>query len=234
MNAPRARNLILTGGIQHDFAPAAGALAHCLEAASVESAITLDIDTAWPRIAAGEFELVTIYALRWRMTQNEKYAPHRRRWAYEIPDGGRAALISHVRRGGGLLGLHTAALCFDTWQEWPALLGAAWQWGTSHHPALAPMHVGVTATSHPITAGCAGFDTVDETYHALDVRTTAPALLESMRQPLLWAHEVQSGRVVYDALGHDAVAIANAGHARVLRRAAAWLLKRPDDVTVAL
>ena len=234
MTVASARNLILTGGIQHDFAAAAIALARCLEPAGVTSTISEDFDGYWQRIAAGEFELVTIYALRWRMTQRAKYAPHRARWAYELPDLGRNALVTHVQRGGGLLGLHTAALCFDTWDAWPQLLGAGWQWDASHHPDVGPMQVESTAATHPITMGIKPFATVDETYHQLDVRTAAPALLSSMNQPLLWAHEFGAGRVVYDALGHDAAAVTQQEHARVLRRCAAWLLRQPDQLVGAL
>lgn len=234
MTELQPRNLILTGGIQHDFAAAAIALSGCLEQVGLGSEISEDLDANWQRIAAGEFELVTIYALRWRMTQREKYAPQRARWAYEIPAMGRTALHDHVQRGGGLLGLHTAALCFDTWDEWPQLLGAGWRWDASHHPDVGPMRVTITSAAHPITMGITPFDTVDETYHALDVRTAAPALLSSMDQPLLWAHEIGMGRVVYDALGHDAAALTQQDHARVLRRCAAWLLRQPDPLVASL
>ncbi len=230
MSTQRARNLILSGGIQHDFAPAALALADCLNAADVQSTITEDLDSTWASIAAGSWDMVTLHALRWRMTQHEKYAPHRDRWAYAIPQAGRAALWSHVQRGGGLLGLHTAALCFDTWAEWGALLGVSWRWGESFHPELGRIHVAPTEAAHPLTDGIAAFDTVDEVYHALNVHTAAPALLTSMAQPLLWAHAPTDvgGRVVYNALGHDAAAIERPDYVTLLRRSAAWLLQRSD------
>lgn len=234
MNTPRARNLILTGGIQHDFHNSSAGLARCLEVANVASTITEDLDASWSRIANGEFELVTVHALRWRMIQREKYAPDRARWAYEIPQAGRTALLSHVQHGGGLLGLHTAALCFDSWSDWPSLLGAVWNWDESHHPEFGPMHVSIADAPHPITRGINSFDTMDEAYHQLDVHASTPPLLRSMNQPLLWAHEQGRGRVVCDALGHDAAAIEHAVHARILRRCAAWLLHRSDDGIAAL
>ena len=238
MSRPRARNLILSGGIQHDFPPAARALANCLNAADIQSTISEDLDSTWAGIASGSWDLVTLHALRWRMTQHEKYAPHRDRWAYEIPQVGRAALWSHVQRGGGLLGLHTAALCFDTWDQWGELLGVSWRWGESFHPELGVIHVAPTSTAHPVTEGIAAFDTVDEVYHALNVHTAAPTLLTSMDQPLFWAYAHAPthglGRVVYDALGHDADAIEQPTHATLLRRSAAWLLQRSDDEVRAL
>ena len=234
MSAARARNLILSGGIQHDFPPAALALQACLDAADVQSTITEDMDAAWAGIAAGEWDLITLHALRWRMTQHDKYAPHRDRWAYAIPQAGRDALWSHVQRGGGLLGVHTAALCFDTWDDWGQLLGVNWRWGESFHPELGVIRVTPTATAHPLTHGITEFETVDEVYHGLRVCTDEPALLESLQQPLLWAHAQGRGRVVYDALGHDAQAITQREHATLLRRSAAWLLQRSDADVRAL
>ena len=55
-----ARNLILTGGIQHDFQRAANALARCLNDAIVVSTISEELDASWQKIADGEFELVEV------------------------------------------------------------------------------------------------------------------------------------------------------------------------------
>ena len=224
----RARNLIITGGINHPFDASAEALAQVLRDADIDSQITQDIDAGLDVVARRDHQLVTLYALRWRMLDDAKYAPYRDRWAYEIDAAGRRALEQHLARGGGLLGLHTASLCFDTWQEWRDVLGAAWRWGVSFHPPLGPLTVQPDASPHVITDALRSFSLTDEIYHNLDAAADAQPLLWGGGQPLAWAREA-TGRVVYDALGHDRQSIEQPDHARFLRRAALWVLRRADS-----
>jgi type 1 glutamine amidotransferase len=152
----------------------------------------------------------------------------------ELSPEGRAALERHVTQGGGLLGMHTASICFDTWPEWGQLLGAQWHWGRSHHPDIGDIHVDVASDAHPIVDGIQGFDIYDEIYHHLDSDGSAPGLLsaeaEEGSQPLMWARQVGAGRAVYDSLGHDVSSLENPTHARIIRRAALWTLGRDDEI----
>ena len=134
-------NLILTGGINHDFLDTAHAIAEVLAEAQFRSTIIDDLSAGFKMLDNSDFDLVTLFALRWRMLDDDKYIPDRARWAYEISDRDRHILSDHVINGGGLLGLHTAAICFDTWPEWPELLGAAWVWRETFHPPPAELLV---------------------------------------------------------------------------------------------
>jgi len=52
--------------------------------------------------------------------------------------------------------------------------------------------------------------------------------------PLLWARSVGRGRVVHDALGHDAMAYRTPAQREIVRRAARWAIGLPiDSVTGA-
>jgi hypothetical protein len=229
------RALILIGGIFHEFPATAGALARVLGEAGFSCEVTEDVDGVLRGLPArGEPPLVVLMALRWGMTQHAKYEPYRARWAFAASAEMRRGLEAHLERGGGLLGLHTASICFDDWPGWPGLLGAGWQWGRSFHPSPAPARVTLAAQPHAVTRGAAAFAVVDEIYHELAVAPDARVLWHAQADddaaavPVAWAREHGAGRVVYDALGHDAASIAQPQHARLLARAACWCAGRPE------
>lgn len=227
-------NLILTGGIGHPFDDAAPALRDVLAGAGIASEITTDIDAGLTALGTGGFDLVTVYALRWRMLGSEKYAPHRAKWAFSLSPAARRSLLAHVEAGGGLLGVHTASICFDDWPEWQNLLGGAWVWGRSFHPPCGRVEVCPTGTRHVITEGASKFSLLsDEVYSDLSIAPDVQPLLMASASPLasgieggawpvLWARQVGQGRVVYDALGHDRGSLEHPQHRLLLRRSALW------------
>ncbi|MEN3537686.1 ThuA domain-containing protein [Microbispora sp. ZYX-F-249] len=214
------RNLILSGGVAHDFPATSAALAGVLAEIGIESEITEDIAGALAE--PPPVGLITVNAFRWRI-DGDDFAEERDRWRFETPDSVRRTLLAHLARGGGLLAVHTASLCFDDWPEWAEIVGGAWRWGKSYHPPIGPAEVGL-AGGHPIVDGLTGFEVTDEVYTDLDVLPDVEPLAYSGDQPLLWARTVAGGRVVYDALGHDTRSYENPVRRALLRRAARWLL----------
>ncbi|GAA5054456.1 hypothetical protein HNP84_002971 [Thermocatellispora tengchongensis] len=221
------RNLILSGGLYHDFPATSAALAEVLAEVGVESEVTDDIAGALAE--PPEVQLITINALRWRM-DGDRFAGERGRWRFELPGPARRTLLEHLERGGGLLAMHSACICFDDWQGWPRVLGARWDWNRSHHPPLGWTGVRVLG-GHPVVDGLRDFDVVDEVYSDLEVHPGVTPLAESNGQPLVWARGVRRGRLVYDALGHDVRSYDSPVHRELLRRAALWLLKRPVGIS---
>ena len=61
------RNLILVGGIFHDFQASAEALSTALEPLGIESRIEPDLDAGVASLAQQPVDLVTLNALRWPM-----------------------------------------------------------------------------------------------------------------------------------------------------------------------
>ncbi|MEV1239575.1 ThuA domain-containing protein [Nonomuraea sp. NPDC050022] len=223
-----ARNLILSGGLFHDFEATSTALAEVLAGVGIESDITEDIAGALSE--PSEVQLITVNALRWQMGL-DRFADLRDEWRFELPAEARTTLLDHLDRGGGLLCMHSASICFDDWQGWPRVLGGCWAWPKSHHPPLGWTGVRVHG-GHEIVEGLRDFDLVDEVYSDLDVLPDVQPLASSASgQPLVWARPVRRGRVVYDALGHDVRSYENEIHRTLLQRAALWLLKRPVAVT---
>jgi type 1 glutamine amidotransferase len=228
------RNLILTGGIGHRFDDAAPALRDILAAGGIESEIATDLEAGIASLGEGGFDLVTVYALRWRMIGSEKYARHRADWAFSLSPAARRSLIAHVEAGRGLFGVHTASICFDDWPEWQGLLGGIWVWGRSYHPPIGPVEVRRTATRHVITEGTTDFRLMrDEVYSDLSVVPDAEPLLVASAMsapsgtaggawPALWARQIGPARVVYDALGHDRGSLEHPEHRQILVRSAIW------------
>ena len=219
-----ARNLILTGGIGHPFADASAALADILAAEGIVSTITEDIEAGLS--ALDGFDMVTVYALRWRMLVGEKYAPHREKWAFSLSDAGRRALAGFVEGGGGLIALHTAMVCFDDWPAWRTLLGAQWVWGRSAHPPFGPIEAAPTGIDHPVMAGVTPFALRDEVYGHLDMEPGVEPLMAgdagAGSWPLAWTRSVGGGRVFVDLLGHDRASLEQPMHRRLLGRGARW------------
>lgn len=234
------RNLIISGGIYHPFTETSAAVADLLLPLGVQSDIIDDVDAGIDAVEGGEYDLLTVNALRWRMLNHDKYIPFRAEWQFELSPRRQKALTQFIVAGGALLGLHTASICFDTWEGWLDLLGARWNWDASFHPEPAPLEVRPGSTDHVIVRGLKPFRVTDELYHHLelmpdtDVLLYADAPANGVPQALMFARHVGAGRTVYDALGHDAQSLSEPTHTRLLRRSAAWVLGWSDAQVEAL
>ncbi|MFT5219534.1 MAG: hypothetical protein ACI87H_001671 [Gammaproteobacteria bacterium] len=233
------RNLILTGGIRHDFVDNTAAVIELLDNIGISSEQTTDIDCGIERLATTAFDMVTIMALRWRMDGDQKYASLRDEYGYSMPTESRSTLTDFISQGGGLFGLHTACICFDDWAQWRYLLGGSWVWGQSFHPPLGPVSVSHTGPAHVLTTDIPAFNAVDEVYAGLDLAPDTVPLLsacasDKTEAPVLWARQIDKGRVVFDALGHNRESLQHDVHGRLLQRCAAWACGFPDDEVSAI
>lgn len=234
--------LIFSGGINHPFEHSAPALARVLSEAGLEVRLSYELDEVLAGLRANPQALLVIYALRWGMTQHEKYEPHRAEWAMTLSEAARETIAGHVRAGGGLFGLHTATICFDDWAAWGDVLGGAWQWGVSYHPLLGPVRARLDA-EHWLTRGLGDFALTDEVYSNQRVlpgveivgwaETSGADAVATGWQPVLWTHRYGAGRVIYDGLGHDAASLQHPIHRRLVQRAALWASGHPQHIVEA-
>ena len=211
------RTRIFSGGHGHPFAETTGALSELLAARGDQIAVDTDFDDCVGRL--GDTDLLVVNALRWTMTQHEKYAPFLATLAYQPQPGKLARLAEWVRDGGRLLAMHTAVICFDIEPGWLEILGGGWCWGVSHHPPRGPLWI------EPVDAP--GFELVDEAYHNMtpgtDIDVRASCTLDEGPQPVVWTRRFGQGRVAVDTLGHDRQSLENAAHARLIGAQLDWL-----------
>ena len=76
----KIRNLILTGRINHDFIDTAKALKEVL-ATGIRIEVFADIDEEFDALDPQPYDPATVFSLRWRMLNRDKYTPFRDEWA---------------------------------------------------------------------------------------------------------------------------------------------------------
>jgi type 1 glutamine amidotransferase len=133
-------------------------------------------------------------------------------------EGLKESLLSYVRGGGGLVGIHAATDCFYDWPEYGELIGGYF-WG---HPWSEEVGVKVDEPDHPLASMFAkeGFRIGDEIYQfrepysreklrvllSLDTGRTDMGKEGINRTDgdfaVSWVHEYGKGRVFYCSLGH--------------------------------
>lgn len=219
------RAIVYSDGYNHPFADSGAALCDLARAGGWPVVPEDSIGAALANLTPSD--LLIVNALRWSMTQHEKYAPDRDAWAFALPDRDMRRIEDHVASGGALLAMHTATICWDNQPGWPRLLGGGWQWGVSHHPPLGPIRVTLAAEGRERSAGPVDFDLIDEAYHHLSPASDCAILAEvdagEGPQPVAWLRRHGAGRIGVDALGHDGRSLRAEGHAALIAAMLDWL-----------
>ncbi|CAB4885863.1 unannotated protein [freshwater metagenome] len=234
MSGTTRRQLIISGGWAHPFERTTPFLADVLRPAGFESVIADDLDEAAAALADGQFDLITVYAC-WFGMSDKRYDAVRSEWARTSSAELRDGIAAHLDAGRGVLALHTAPICFDDWDKWPGIVGGGWNWQRSWHPQPAEMSVEPDG-DHPIVHGIHPFNVVDERYTDLDVSPDVDVIAWTVaddRQAAIWTHSVGAARVVYDSLGHDERSLGHTDHVTVLRRCALWAAGATDAEVTA-
>ena len=146
------------------------------------------------------------------------------------------ALLSHVRSGGGYVGIHgasvlTSAVSDDSDEvsetreatiELRELIGG--QFIT--HPEQCDLPIEITDHEHPITAPLEDFTVWDEPYDVEfddDNRILARMNHEDLGDvPVAWTRMYGDGRVFYCSLGHDENAFENESFQELITRGVRW------------
>ena len=222
------RNLILSGGVAHDYGTTSPMLAGVLEEAGIES----DIEEDFAGVEDGclqHFDMLTLNCVRWTCDQTPDW---RDEWHFELSPKARQELLDFFASGRGMLARHCATICFDDWPEYRKILGAWWEWGLSGHAPFQEHSMHIRSTSHPLTQGLADFVIRDELYTSPRISDSVEPLIdaewEDATHPILWARKYGNARVCYNALGHGVEAFEHPVNRILLQRGALWVLRRSD------
>ena len=225
------KNLILTGGIRHNFDENTNAISKILNDAGFSNIIEENMKKGFDLITEESFDLVTVMALRWQMKNSSKYEVYRKNWGLKLTNKMKKIFEEYIKSGGGLFGFHTACLCFDDWLEWQKILGGTWNWDSSFHPPISSIKIIPTTIKHQITKNLHSFNIEDELYSNLDTVSSINVLMKAKLnnkddfQPVLWTNNYGKGKIVFDGLGHDKVSIENSIHSKIIKRCATWASK---------
>ncbi len=163
----------------------------------------------------------------------------------------RAAVEAFVKRGGGIVVIHSAAVATDhDW--WKSIIGGSWVKGTTKWKE-GPMDLYYTdnqhlGTPHPITAGASNFRLDDEIYYDMDISPDVTVLATSYTpnvpagkkaaegskpniydiQPQMWAYEKDNYRAFVTIPGHLYDTFEMPQYRAVLLRGIAWVAKRAN------
>ncbi len=135
------------------------------------------------------------------------------------------ALEDFVCKGGGLVGIHSAADSFRENQTYMNLIGCEF---VTHGPK-AEVRININEPKHQITAHTnSGFTTFDEIYQCKihgNPKILASVKWEGKSFPMITINEFDKGRVFYFALGHDEIAWSNEDFQTLLIRGIDWAYK---------
>lgn len=132
------------------------------------------------------------------------------------------ALVSAVFRGKGFVGIHGATATFWNAPEYLRMLGGTF----IVHDPLKLFKVQFESVRcvepHPITAGIADFEIEDELYIVEGDQTQWHIIARAEGHPILYTKTYGSGRVHYNALGHDERALKHPSFQQLVLNGIEW------------
>jgi type 1 glutamine amidotransferase len=133
-----------------------------------------------------------------------------------------ASLDEFVRRGGGVLAIHSATASFKQEPRYFEILGGRFR----VHGAVQTFEVSPTQSAEDVFGRVAPFQIRDELYlHELAPEITVhfEVMHDGERVPVVWTRRYGAGRVCYAMPGHTAQSMKHPAMQHILTRGLAWV-----------
>lgn len=209
--------LLLLGGSWHDFDGFAAWFTTFLEKRDWEVEATYDLN----RLLALEeekFDLVASYTCFSANPDKVNAKGSGMMQAEQV-----AAIYNWVRKGGAFLGVHGACVLGETNPLYAELVGGRF----IKHPPAFEYTVYPLFETHEVTKGIDAFKVKEELYiseYDGELHLLMASELEGVLHPLVWAKHEGLGRVVYNALGHNADTWVLPEYGKLTEQSISWLL----------
>jgi type 1 glutamine amidotransferase len=223
------RALLITGHNNHNWQYTSRMHADTLRA-TTRFAVDITDDPATALADASNLSTYQVFILDY----NDDHAP--KRWGNSAEKN----FVEAVRKGTGVVAIHSANNAFRGWKEYESMIGLMWREGASHGK-FHEFSVEPVDGNHPVTSGLKAWSTPDELYHGLTNPQNSPykLLAQAMsskesggtgkNEPMALALSFGEGRILATPLGHVWVnsdsskpSISNAGFKTLLVRGAEW------------
>lgn len=145
-----------------------------------------------------------------------------------LSDAAKKNLLDFVRGGKGFFVQHLASASFPDWDDFGKLCGRHWVMKKSGHGPKGEFAATIADKDHPVAAGLAGFKTDDELYAKLAGDEPIHLIVEAYSnwskktEPLVFSLAYGKGRVLHNAFGHDAKAIATPEVSTIIAQGVEW------------
>jgi uncharacterized protein len=157
----------------------------------------------------------------------------------EITEEQKAAFLSMLKQGKGVVFLHHSLASYQAWDEFatirggkyvlPELLPESQKEKASTYQHDVEVNVQVVNSQHPVTHGLADFVLHDEVYGNYEVRPNVIPLLRTdhpLSTPVIaWATQYDASKIVYIQPGHDHWSYNNVNYRRLVENAIKWVAK---------
>jgi len=215
------RVLLLTGSNNHKWQETTPVLKEVLESTG---RFAVDVETNVAARTSSSFAPYDVVLSNFNTFGKKNPGPV---WNADV----RTTFVDFIRKGKGLVVVHSGSSVFYDWPEFQQLAGTSWGKHT-HHGKQHTNDVHIVTAPHPIIAGVKDFTTFDEFWQTTDLAPGTMVLAtvtpkkefggSGNPEPMALITRLGAGRGFTLLLGHSTAGMNSAGFKTLLQRGTEW------------